>query len=72
MGKIALATLRVLNDRVYHYSAWQYEVSTTLICRLCYFSITFSNALRNEQINETQEETGVSHAFSFSLLKGCI
>lgn len=27
MGKIALTTLRVLNDRVYHYTAWKYEVS---------------------------------------------
>ena len=30
MGKIALATLRVLNDRVYRYTALQYEVSREL------------------------------------------
>ena len=36
MGKIALTTLRVLNDRVYHYTAWQYEVSSELKCtKLC-------------------------------------
>ena len=32
MGKIALTTLRVLNDRVYRYTAWRYEVSSGMKC----------------------------------------
>ena len=35
MGKIALTTLRVLNDRVYPYTAWRYEVSSQMKCKFC-------------------------------------
>lgn len=27
MGKIALTTMKILNDRVFRYTAWQYEVN---------------------------------------------
>lgn len=42
MGKIALTTLRVLNDRVYRYTAWRYEVSSGMEVQFFCLALMFS------------------------------